>query len=350
MGGLQQSLSGSGCRPFGAGTHLRWVRFQVVHFLSRSGLNPHDQLESGIANRQEPRCAAAFRPEGIRTTVGALNDGRTDVCRTDARGVGDRRTVPGNPSLQICPQTPPLERRWRLHAHDLKQSRRQVQMAHRRSWNLRPSLSWNTDQEWHTNNFLTQPHRRVIAPAVFEKLLTVIRSQREYTILPQMRLPETIHQAGDLAVHPPNTPVVQLDDLIPFSAQGRRRQIRTVPVFVQVASAARLNVSSCQFAIRIIRWVVGRMRIHQMKPKKKWTLPDRCQPGLRLIHQSVRGRKFSESVDALGHRRKLHAVLKVQFVVERAESERSRKTFYRSIQLPTSGITGRGFRTGNVLD
>src|SRR6266404_3981891 len=309
-GGLQQPLSSFECRPIGAGTHLRWVRFQVVHFLGRSGFNPYDQLEAGIANRQEPRCAPAFCPEGIRTTVGALNDRRT---------------------------------------HDLKQSGRQVQMAHRRSWNFRPSLSWNTDQEWHTNNFFTQPHRRVIAPAVFEELLTVICGQREHTIVPQMRLPETVHQPGDLAVHRPNARVVQLDDLIPFSAQGRRRQIRTVPVFIQVASVARLDVSSCQFAIRLIGWVVGRMRIHQMKPEKKWTLPNRRQPRLRLTYQNARGGKSSQGVDALGGGRNLHAVLKVQFVVDPAESERSRKTFYRSIELPTSGIAGRGFRPDGVL-
>src|SRR6266853_1220275 len=210
-GGLQQPLPSFECGPIGAGTHLRWVRFQVVHFLGRSGLNPYDQLEAGIANPQQPRCAPASCPEGIRTTVGALNDRRTD----------DRRIVPGNLSLQICPQTPPLERSWRPHAHDLKQSWRQVQMAHRRSWNFRPSLSWNTDQEWHTNNFLTQAHRRVIASAVFEKLLTVICGQRKHTIVPQMILLETVHQPGDLAVHPPNARVVQLDNLIPFSAQGR---------------------------------------------------------------------------------------------------------------------------------
>src|SRR6266404_8498160 len=348
-GGLQQPLSSFECRPIGAGTHLRWVRFQVVHFLNRSGLNPHDQLEAGIANRQEPRCAPAFCPEGIRTTVGALNDRRTDDLRTDDRRSGDRGIVPGHLSLQICPQTPPLERGRRLHAHDLKQSGRQVQMTHRRSWNFHRSLSWNTDQERDTNNFLTQPHRRVIAPAVFEELLTVICGQRKHTIVPNIRLPQTVHQSGDLTVRPPNARVVQLDNLIPFSAQGRRRQIRTVPVFVQVASAARLDISSCQFAIRLIGWVVGRMRIHQMKPEKKWTLPNRRQPRLRLTYQNARGGKSSQGVDALGGGRNLHAVLKVQFVVDPAESERSRKTFYRSIELPTSGIAGRGFRPDGVL-
>src|SRR6266404_2525505 len=348
-GGLQQPLSSFECRPIGAGTHLRWVRFQVVHFLGRSGFNPYDQLEAGIANRQEPRCAPAFCPEGIRTTVGALNDRRTDDLRTDDRRSGDRGIVPGHLSLQICPETPSLYRVRRLHAHDLKQSGRQVQMTHRRSWNFHRSLSWNTDQERDTNNFLTQPHRRVIAPAVFEELLTVICGQRKHTIVPNIRLPQTVHQSGDLTVRPPNARVVQLDNLIPFSAQGRRRQIRTVPVFVQVASAARLDISSCQFAIRLIRRIVGRMRIHQMKPEKKWTLPDRCQPGLRLIHQNVRRGKFPETLDALGRRCNLHAVLKVQFVVKPAESERSRKTFYRSIQLPTIRIAGRGSRTDGLL-
>src|SRR4029077_1766470 len=171
-----------------------------------------------------------------------------------------------------------------------------------------------------------------------------------HTITPQTRLRQTVHQSGDLAVHPPNARVVQLDDFIPFSAQSRRRQIRTVPVFIQVASSPRLDVSSCQFAIRLIRRIVGRMRIHQMKPEKKRTLPDRCQPRLRLIHQNVCGGKSSESIDALGRRRNLHAVLKVQFVIKSAESDRSRKTSYRSIQLPTRRIAARGFRADNVLN
>src|SRR6266478_684659 len=120
MGGLQESLSVFECSTIGAGMRLRWVRFQVVHFLNCSGLNPHDQLEAGIANRQEPRCTPAFCPEGIRTTVGALDDRRTDDLRAgdlragdlraDDLRVGDRGIVPGNPSLEIFPQTPPLER------------------------------------------------------------------------------------------------------------------------------------------------------------------------------------------------------------------------------------------------
>src|SRR6266849_1158044 len=193
-------------------------------------------------------------------------------------------------------------------------------MAHRRSRNLHSSLSGNTDQERHTNN-----------------------------LFPQMRLLETLHHPGDLAVRPPNTGVVQLDYLIPFSSQAGSRQIRTIPVCVQIAGAARLDVSSCQFAKRLTRWIVGHIRIHQMKPQEKWTLPDRCQPRLRLVHQNVRGGIFPQSVDALRRRRNPHAVLKVQFVVEIAESERSRKTSYRSIQLLASRIARRGFRTDGRL-
>src|SRR5260370_29145753 len=121
-------------------------------------------------------------------------------------------------------------------------------MAHRRSRNLHSSLSGNTDQERHTNNLFTQMHRRVIASAVFEKFLTVVRGQSEHAIVPQMRLLETLHQPGDLAVRPPNTGVVQLDYLIPFSSQAGSRQIRTVPVCIQVTGAARLAVSSYHFA------------------------------------------------------------------------------------------------------
>src|SRR5271157_2126939 len=94
-GGLQQLTSGFESMPIDARMRLPRVRFQVIHFLRRPGLNAHDQLEAGIANPQKPRRAPVLSPEGIIAPVGTLDD----------RGI-----VPGNPLLQVSPQTPPPER------------------------------------------------------------------------------------------------------------------------------------------------------------------------------------------------------------------------------------------------
>ena len=68
-----------------------------------------------------------------------------------------------------------------------------------------------------------------------------------------------------------------------------------------------------------------------MEPEEEGALPDRFQPRLRLVNQSVSGGKLSKGVDALRWRGDRQAVPEVQFVVERAEPERSCKSFDRSI-------------------
>ena len=134
-----------------------------------------------------------------------------------------------------------------------------MQMAHRRSWNFPTSLSGNTYQQWHMDNLFTQTHWSVITPAVFEKFLAVIRGYSKHTIVPQMRLPKTVHQPRNLAVRPANACVVQPENLISFSLQAGRRQIRTVPVFVQIVSAPWLDVSACQSPISVMFRRVGSM-------------------------------------------------------------------------------------------
>jgi len=98
-------------------------------------------------------------------------------------------------------------------------------MAHRRRWKLPPKLLRNAlSRNGIRTGTRTFPHSIAVArdnATVLKKLLAMIRSQSQHTLIPPIRLPQTSHQARDLAVHPPDPRVIEPHNFIPLRAQTR---------------------------------------------------------------------------------------------------------------------------------
>src|ERR1700722_16047821 len=114
--------------------------------------------------------------------------------------------------------------------------------------------------------------------------------------------------------------------------ESRWEQVGSIPVFIQIPRAIGLNICAGEIAKGIWVRIVGGMGIHEMKPEKKRTFGEGCEPGLCLIHEHIGGGKSPQRVEICSGRN-FHAVLEIEFGVEFAESENCRKTLGGVIEI-----------------
>ena len=106
----------------------------------------------------------------------------------------------------------------------------------------------------------------MVAAAMIEKFLTVVRRHRRDTVLPQTQPSQRAHKAGYLRIDPANTGVVESNNILAMPPQPRRCQIPTVPVRVQVSRPRGIERGLSHQFERFLPGIVRRVRVHKMQP------------------------------------------------------------------------------------
>src|SRR5207248_11433300 len=114
--------------------------------------------------------------------------------------LGDHGLLQTPSIAQLLPATASAKGFGDAHAQDIQQCRAEVNQA-KEIRGLRSGLARRAEQERNSNQFFRNFIWRVKASTMIQKLLAMIGSERENTILPAVKLLQGLDEPGNLRVH-----------------------------------------------------------------------------------------------------------------------------------------------------